>query len=138
MKLLFTTKYNKTALDIWLLVLRVSIGVLMLTHALPKLNLLFSGNEIAFLDPLGLGPVTSLILVVFAEFFCSILLIVGFGTRLSTIPLIFTMFIAVFVFHKDHGFTAKELGLVYMLVYINILILGAGRFSVDKLISKGS
>ncbi len=138
MKLLFTTKYYKTTLDIWLLVLRVSIGVLMLTHALPKLNLLFSGNEIVFLDPLGLGPVTSLILVVFAEFFCSILLIVGFGTRLSTIPLIFTMFIAVFVFHKDHGFSAKELGLVYMLVYINILILGAGRFSVDKLISKGS
>jgi putative oxidoreductase len=136
MQKIFTTKYNKTTLDIWLLVLRVSIGILMLTHAIPKFNLLFSGEEIAFLDPLGLGQVTSLVLVVFAEFFCSILLIVGLGTRLSSIPLIFTMFIAVFIFHKDHAFSAKELGLVYMLGYFTLLVLGGGRFSIDKLISK--
>jgi putative oxidoreductase len=136
MKRFLTTSYNKNILDIWLLLLRFSIGVAMLTHGLPKLGMLFSGDEVMFIDPLGLGMTISLILVVFAEFFCSILLIVGFGTRLSSIVLIFTMFIAVFVFHAGDPFVKKELGLIYMLIYINILVLGAGKFSVDKLISK--
>lgn len=136
MRIIFSTKSSSNINDIWLLVLRLSIGAIMLTHAMPKLNLLFSGNEIMFIDPLGIGMTTSLVLVVFAEFLCSIFLIVGFGTRVSTIPLIFTMFIAAFVFHKNDPFSQKELAILFMLIYIGILITGPGKFSIDRLLSK--
>ncbi len=136
-KYLFSTKPAQNLIsNIWLLLLRISIGAAMLTHALPKLNLLFSGNEIMFIDPLGIGMTTSLILVVFAEFFCSILLITGFTTRLALIPLIFTMFIAAFVFHGSDPFAVKELSLMYLLIYITIFITGPGKYSIDNLISK--
>ena len=135
MKKIFTTKYNRNLADIWLLISRMSVGALMITHGLPKLQLLFSGNEIMFLDPLGLGMTFSLILVVFAEFFASVLIIAGLGTRLATIPLIFTMFVAVFIFHSGHPFAQKELGMLYILIYFNLLVFGGGKYSADRLIS---
>jgi len=70
MKRIFNISYNKKLVDIWLLVLRVLVGALMLTHALPKFNLLISGNEINFPDPIGLGSGLSFFLIVFAEFVC--------------------------------------------------------------------
>lgn len=134
--LIFSHGYNNFAVNIWLLVIRVAVGVLMLTHAESKFNMLFSGEEIAFIDPIGVGHKLSLILVVFAEFFCSIFLIVGFATRLASIPLIFTMFVAAFIFHLNDPFAAKELGILYMVIYVNILILGPGKFSLDWFLAK--
>ncbi len=136
-KYMFSTKPGQNIIsDIWLLLLRISVGASMLTHALPKLDLLFSGKEIMFIDPLGIGMTTSLILVVFAEFFCSIMLITGFTTRIALIPLIFTMFIAAFVFHKSDPFAKKELAIMYLLIYITVFITGLGIYSIDKLIEK--
>jgi len=51
-----------------LLILRVSFGATMLFgHGLGKWNKLFSGEEIQFLDPFGVGATTALALAVFAE-----------------------------------------------------------------------
>ena len=79
--------------DVALLILRLQLGILMLTHGFPKL-MNYSERMDKFADPFGLGPAASLALVIFAEFFCSILLIVGFKVRLAVIPLIITMLVA--------------------------------------------
>ena len=97
MKRLFQTGTREEALDILVLFIRIAIAVFMIQHGLPKLSKLLAGGEIRFGDPIGLGPTFSLILVVFAEFFCSILLGIGLGTRLATLPLMVTMFVAAFV-----------------------------------------
>lgn len=133
-QLLFSTGYSKNILNLWLLIFRVAIGALMIVNALPKLNMLLAGGEIQFIDPLGFGPKLSLILVVMAEFFCSVLLIVGFFTRPATIPLIFTMFVAAFIHHQGDPFSAKQLAIVYMIIYTGFLVTGPGTFSVDRLI----
>ncbi len=133
---LFSTGYNKGIVNIWILVFRVAIGAIMIINALPKLNMLLSGEEIKFLDPIGLGAKISLILVVFAEFFCSVLLIVGFVTRLATIPLIFTMFVAAFIHHAGDPFSAKQLAILFMIIYVNFFFIGPGTFSIDRLLSK--
>jgi len=72
--------------DFILFVVRLSVAALMLTHGLPKLSKLMAGGEIQFADPIGLGPTLSLILVVFSEVFCSILIAIGFKVRLASIP----------------------------------------------------
>jgi putative oxidoreductase len=71
-------------------------------------------------------------LTVFAEVFCSIFLIFGFATRLSSIPLLITMLVAILIVHAPDEFGRKELPLLYAVVYFVILLLGAGKYSVDQ------
>ncbi|MDR1729282.1 MAG: DoxX family protein [Prevotellaceae bacterium] len=122
--------------NIGLLFLRVAISILMITHGVPKLEMLLSGNAQQFPDPLGISPVLSLILVTGAEFFCSLILILGFKSRIFALPLIFDMLIAAFVAHSGSGFQDKEPAILYLTVYISIALLGEGKFSLDGFIEK--
>ncbi len=127
---------NSFITDISKLIYRVSVASFMLTHGFGKFKLLLSGNLDKFADPLGMGPEISLILAVGAEFFASIAIIIGFKTRLATIPIVFTMGVAAFVVHGRDPFSVKEFALLYMVAFIGIAIMGSGKYSIDYLISK--
>lgn len=118
-------------INLVLLFLRLAVGVFMLTHGLGKFSKLIGGDPIMFADPIGIGETASLALAVFAEVFCSVLLIVGFTARLAAIPLLMTMLVAAFVVHANDGFGKQELPLLYSLVYLIIIIAGAGKISID-------
>ena len=136
MKRLFQVGTKEAHLDILVLLLRISIAAFMITHGWPKFLKLLEGGEIQFGNPIGLGPALSFILVVFAEFFCSVLIGIGLGTRLATIPLMFTMFVAAFISHGDDPFRRKETVLLYILLYITLLVTGSRKYSIDSLISR--
>lgn len=121
--------------DLALLFLRtISSAFMLFSHGLPKLNRLFSSGEISFADPLGIGTVPSLVLAVFSEFLCSILVIAGFLTRASLIPLIITMVVAGFIHHAEDPFTQKEKALLFLLIYIFLFITGPGKYSLNRII----
>ena len=113
-----------------LLILRLALGVLMLTHGWGKLSKILSGSY-EFGDPIGLGPVASLYLATFAEFGCSILVILGLGTRLAVIPLMIVMLVAALIVHADDPFGRKEKPLLYLFPFLALLITGPGKFSLD-------
>lgn len=117
-------------ISIGLLVLRVGIGCLMLVHGLQK-AMGFSAMSDVFPDPIGLGSQFSLIMAIGAEVGCSVLLILGLGTRLAVIPLAFTMLVALFLVHADDPWKVKELAAVFLLVYASLLLTGAGQISLD-------
>lgn len=127
----YITSLNLPSTDYALLFLRIAISVLMLSHGIPKLIMLFWSQEISFLDPLGIGETTSLTLAVFAEVICSVLIAVGLATRVASLILLFTMAVAFFIVHVSDPFQNKELALVYLLVYSFICITGAGKHSLD-------
>lgn len=131
MKKLVTVNQNATGVDLALLIARLGIGAMMLTHGLPKLAMLFSGAPIQFLPFMGLSPEFSLSLAVFAEVFCSILLLIGFGTRLAVLPLITTMLVALISVHTADPFAKQEPAFHYLLVYVVLLLAGSGKYSVD-------
>jgi len=133
-KQLFRVNNAPVSTDIALLLIRVGFGVLMLTHGVPKLGMLFSGEPVQFLPLFGLSAKTSLALAATAELGGSILLILGLGTRLAAIPLIFTMLVAVFVAHASDPLSVKEPAIHYLLVYFALLFTGSGRYSIDKLL----
>jgi len=135
MRSLFSTTFNKNYLDAALLTIRIVVASFMLSHGIPKLMMFFSGEPIKFADPLGVGVVPSLALAVFAEVFCSILILFGIGTRLAVIPLIIFMSVAAFKVHLYDGFAKQELPLLYLLIYILLLITGSGKFSFDNIIT---
>ena len=116
-----------------LLILREGAGLMMLTHGWAKFQNLLAG-EMGFADPIGIGAEASLVLTVLAEFACSILVILGLGTRLAAIPLIITMAVAWFIVHSGDPFGTKEKAALYLLCYLVIFITGAGKYSFDQLL----
>jgi len=136
MKSLFQTGTREEYLNILILFLRIAIAAFMIRHGLPKLSKLLAGGEIQFGNPIGLGPALSLILVVFSEFVCSILIGIGLGTRLASIPLMITMFVAAFITHGPDPFGKKEMALLYLLFYLTLLIIGSRKYSIDYLLTR--
>src|SRR5690625_267583 len=80
MKFLFTDwKYSK---DFGIFIFRIVFGfILLYGHGFGKLSVIFSGEEIQFMDPIGIGNELSFYLAAFAEGICAILLILGLFTR---------------------------------------------------------
>jgi putative oxidoreductase len=136
MKRIISVGHTSNKIDIALLLARIGISMMMLTHGLPKMAQLFSGDPIQFPSIMGMSPAISLGLAVFAEVFCSILLLAGFTTRLAAIPLIITMLIAVLVIHSADAFSQKEMALHYLVAYIVLLIAGSGKYSIDYLLQR--
>ena len=134
MKRLFNTGQTSSMTDAALLIARITIAVLMLSHGLPKLAL-FNQTPVPFVDFLGMGTTVSLALTVFAEVGCSILILFGLGTRIATIPLIITMAVAVLYVHGADPLAKQEPGIHYMLTYMLLLIMGSGKYSVDHLLT---
>ena len=110
---------------------RISMSAMMLTHGLPKFQKLIAGN-FEFGDPIGIGATPSLFLAVIGEFVCPILVILGYKTRLASIPVIITMLVAAFIAHSDDPFSSKEKALLYLVSFVTIALLGPGKFSIDK------
>ena len=133
---IFDTTRDKKLYNFILFLVRITIACFMLTHGLKKLDLLLSDDPVQFADPFGVGSVATLILVIFAEVVCSALLIIGLATRLVVLPLIVTMAVAVFMIHKTDGFERQELGSIYLLVYVFLLVTGSGKYSLEYLICR--
>ena len=131
MRRLFSTGINPSAISTGLLLLRVVAGAFMLTHGLPKLTNMLAGTS-KLGDPIGLGNDLSIGLTVFAEFVCSILLMLGLATRLALLPLIILMSVAGFMVHANDPFKIKELAFLYLLIYITLFITGPGKYSLDN------
>lgn len=134
MKKLFTIDQNQNSIDVALLIARIGIGAFMLTHGLPKLMMLLGDAPVQFPGLMGMSPAFALFLTVFAEVVCSILILVGLGTRLASIPLIFTMILAVFFIHAADPFATQEKGFLYLLVYVVLFLLGSGKYSLDAIL----
>ncbi len=67
-----------------------------------------------------------------------ILLVLGLGTRIISVPLMIAMLVAIFTVHYANGFNAGDNGyeipLYYLLMLFTLFIMGPGRLSVDHFI----
>lgn len=136
MKKIFGMNNHSNAIHIALLVGRIGIAALMLTHGIPKLITLLSEAPVQFPQIMGMSAELSLGLAVFAEVFCSLFLLAGFATRLAAVPLIITMLVAAFFIHAADPMGVKEPALQYLLVYIILLLAGSGKYSIDYLLQR--
>ena len=118
--------------DLGLLAVRLLAGGMMLTHGIPKIDRLFGEGPVKFADPFGLGPEISLVLVIFAEVACSLLVMVGLKTRLATIPLLITMLVAAFYIHGADPFGEKELPLLLCTLFVSLLVSGPGNYTINR------
>ncbi|UKJ05840.1 DoxX family protein [Solitalea lacus] len=128
-KFLFSVK--PIALDLGLLLFRAGFGICMfLLHGLPKL-MNFSKYASKFPDILKIGSKYSLLAAIFAEVFCSILLVMGLASRLAVIFLIITMGVAFFIVQKADSLATKEMSLLYLVAFGTLFFTGPGKYSID-------
>ena len=119
------TNYN----DLALLFLRLGFAGLMLTHGVPKLQMLSDASS--FSDPIGIGSTLSLILAIIGEVIAPIFIIIGFKAKWAAIPTMITMGVAAFIVHVDDPLGTKEKALLYFIAFLVIFLAGAGKYSVD-------
>jgi putative oxidoreductase len=121
------------SVDAGLLVLRLWLGLSLVSlHGWSKL-MGFSEMSGKFPDPLGVGSPISLGMAVFAEVVCAVLLALGLFTRGAAAVLAITMAVAFALVHKSalSGPGSGELAFIYLAAFATLFIAGAGRFSVD-------
>lgn len=117
--------------DIGLAILRIVPSAMLLTHGIPKFQKIINGN-LEFGDPVGIGPAPSLFLAVIGEVICPILIIIGFKTRWVAVPSAITMAVAGFIHHAPDSFATKEKAFLFLTFFIVIILLGPGRYSIDR------
>ena len=121
--------------DLGILLLRLVFGGLFIYIGYGKIEHYYQYLPM-FRDYTGLGIKTSYNLVIFAEFFCGILVTIGLLTRLAVIPIFISMFVVFFVALKDQAFNDKQLAFLFLILSIVIFVSGSGKYSADALLFK--
>jgi putative oxidoreductase len=135
MRKLFSIRYSDNGITFATLLLRLAMGGLIIPHGYSKL-INFASRSSSFADPFHIGHPTSMALVIFAEFFCGVFVLLGLFTRLACIPLIIGMAVIVFSIHKGDFFGEGEKAALFLFGYLALLFTGPGKISMDKLIGK--
>ncbi len=119
--------------DVGLLVLRVVFGfTLCILHGWVKV-MHFSAMASHFPDPLHVGAKFTLMFAILSDLICSLLVVIGLGTRWAALIIAINTGAAFVLVHKFalSGPHSGELPLLFCAWALAILIAGPGRYSVD-------
>lgn len=115
--------------------MRVFVGVAMLTHGFPKL---MAGPEMwrglgGIMGSIGIpGPAVFWgFMAAFAESIGAVMLILGVLTPLAAFLIVVTMTVAAFVAHAGDPFGDRELALLFLFSGLLFMLKGAGAYSID-------
>ena len=146
MKMLFDTD------DSWAgFIVRMTVGLVMFPHGAQKLlgwfgGFGFSGTMGAFTEKMGI-PWIIAFLVIIGESIGALALLMGFMTRFTAASLAVIMVGAITMAHWQHGFFMNWFGqqsgegfeyhLLVIGMCVALVLVGAGKWSVDQGIAKG-
>lgn len=126
------------------LFIRLFVGIMFMQFGIRHL-VNYSTMCLDFPSVLGLSPSTCLGLMIIIELVCSLFIMVGFMTRLSTLPPIASMIAAEYYIVHDllphtslYGLDSTQPGylpIMFIGIYLFILLAGPGKISLDYFIS---
>jgi putative oxidoreductase len=127
------------------LALRVPVGIIFVAHGAQKLFGWFGGYGLdgtgQWMASIGLNPGYLMALLAGgAEFFGGLALILGVLVRPAAAVLAFTMVVAIFAVHFEHGLflsnNGYEFGLALLAASVALALGGAGRASFDQVFAR--
>lgn len=126
------------------LFMRLFVGIMFMQFGIRHL-VNFTQLSVDFPTIFGMSSPTCLIIMIVIEILCSLLIMVGFLTRLSTIPPIISMIAAEYYIVHDllphsslYGLDSTQPGylpIMFIGIYLFILLAGPGKISLDYFIS---
>lgn len=124
-------EWDERARDLGLLFLRVSGAMFLLwVHGLPKL-LDYTAQLQLIEDPFHLGANLTLILAIFAEVLCPLLIIAGVLVRLACLPILFVLLVALLIVHPQWSLFEGQFGWLLLILFTSIFIAGPGRLALN-------
>jgi len=121
---------NSKNTDLGLLILRISIGGLMLFHGVSKIL-----HGISFLTD-NMGVIGYAVYI--GEVLAPLAILLGWRTKIASVIFAINCIVAVAVAHSgeifsisDHGGYALELLMLYLLGSVALIFTGAGRYAVS-------
>ena len=139
------TQLLSTRAGLGLTVVRMLVGIIFMAHGAQKLFGLFGGYGLEgtgqWMESIGLAPGYLMALLSgSAEFFGGLALVIGLLARPAALALSVTLVVAIFSVHIGNGLFMSNNGYEFALALlagtVAVLIEGAGRFSVDRLIAR--
>ncbi len=121
--------------DLGLLLLRLGMGGMLMTHGWSKLQKILAG-DFDFSDPIGLGPAPGLVLACAAELLFSLLVVLGVRVRWTAIPPAFAMATAALFAHAGDPFPRREKALLFLVGFVALALTGGGSYTVEALFTK--
>ncbi len=142
-KILYNTDDNLAGF-----IARIVLGIVILPHGLQKLLGMFGGGgftkTVEFFTSTGMPSILAILIIV-GESFGAISLILGFLARFSAAAITVIMLGAIFMVHLPNGFFMNWFGnqqgegfefhILAIGLGLVVMIIGAGRFSIDRSIS---
>jgi putative oxidoreductase len=123
--------------DVAKLILRLSLGFMMIFHGVDKVLNGISG--VRFLTTNAGLPEFFAYGVFIGELVFPVLIVLGLYSRIASIGLAFNMLMAIFLAHGSslfelgkHGAPTIELPFLYLMVSIVIFLQGPGKFAVNS------
>ena len=132
---LFSEPETTVAQSIILVIARIVFGFMFMSHGIAKW-IIFKDMTETFPDPIGLGPTLSFWLVILAEILCAFGFILGALFRLSLIPRIFTMCVALLFVPGGDPLTKMEPAISYLTIFVLMFFTGPGDFSIDVIMRR--
>lgn len=125
------SRWDQRAQDAGLFFLRVSGGLFLLwVHGLPKL-LNYNAQLLVIEDPFHLGANVTLMLAIFAEVLCPLLIIAGMFVRLACLPILSVLLVALLVVHPQWSLDEGQFGWLLLILFTSLLIAGPGRLALN-------
>ncbi|WP_410222502.1 DoxX family protein [Pedobacter sp.] len=126
-------KYRNTGL----ILLRLGLGIMMMTHGLPKI---MGGPDKwaaigGSMKVIGIDFIPAFwgFMAAVSEGFGGFLLLLGLFFRPVNMLLVFTMLIAALVhFSKGEGLSGASHAIELGIVFLSLIFIGPGKYSVDK------
>lgn len=140
LKKLLLAKFAPVNVDLGLLALRLfSAAPLLLKHGFEKI-FTFSQMAAHFPDPIGIGPVPSLVIAMVSDAVCTVFVILGLATRWAALFIFCNVFVAWAAIHHfsffGHGADHGELIVLYLGATLSLVLAGSGRYSLERLFDR--
>ncbi|MFL5743724.1 MAG: DoxX family protein [Niastella sp.] len=122
--------------DWGMLLLRVAVSLeIAIVHGFKKIGVGVSQAE-NIPNPLHLPDAFNNVFAIAANIVFPFFVLIGLFTRLATLPTLAVTLTGYFVVHWNDSLLEKDTPFIYSLIFLVILMLGPGKYSIDNALYK--
>jgi putative oxidoreductase len=122
--------------DCGILLLRVAVSLeIAIVHGFKKIGVGVAQAE-NIPNPLHLPEAFNSVFAIAANIIFPFFVLIGLFTRLATLPTLAVTLTGYFVVHWNDSLLQRDTPFIYSLIFLVILILGPGKYSIDNAIYK--